>query len=157
MNNLFQAIRINDVALYDNLIQKVNINSIDDNGKNFLHEAIAYKRNNISRDLIQRGINVNHKDEMGQTPLHFCTAHSNEEIAIEILKKGGDPNIVDVHGNNSLWVAVFNARGTYDLVKLILKSGGDPNSINNYGRTPLSFARQINDMILIEILLQGQA
>ena len=52
--------------------------------------------------------------------------------------------MLDTHGNNPLWTAVFNARGEYRIIDLIVNAKGDFNSENQYGKTPLSFAKQIN-------------
>jgi ankyrin repeat protein len=103
-------------------------------------------------DLLSRGINVNQRDKKGRTPLHYAAAHNRLSLAKEIINKGGDINIADVHGNNALWTAVFNARGNYELVELFVEKGGDSLTKNKYNRSPLDFANQINDKKLIELL-----
>ena len=61
-------------------------------------------------------------------------------------------NIIDYYGNNPLWYAVFNANDDYCLVKLLVKYGADALSKNNAMRSPLDFAKQIEDTEMINIL-----
>lgn len=152
MRDVFTAIRLNDTSKYYELILSNNINVLNDNKRNLLHVAIAFKNIEICRDLIERGIDVNHKDYNGQTPLHFCAQYRNVEIAKVVLSINGDPNIKDSYGNNALWTATFNARGNYELITLLIEKGGDALSKNLSNRSPLDFAKQINDLELIKIL-----
>ncbi|WP_123868180.1 ankyrin repeat domain-containing protein [Chryseobacterium lactis] len=58
----------------------------------------------------------------------------------------------DQFGNNAMWTAVFNSDGGYDIVKLLKEYGFDSNSKNNNDRSPLDFAKQIEDEELQKIL-----
>lgn len=152
MKDLFQSVRLNDKDVYKDLIQQVDINITNEYNQNLLHEAVAFNNTEIGIDLISRRIDVNHKDNEGFTPLHF-TAHYNNFVLTEaILNCGGNPNIKNKYSNNAIWVATFNARGKYELVKLFKKHGGDPHAKNLNGKSALDFARQIGDKNLISIL-----
>ena len=153
-NSLFQSIRINDTDVYYNLILQVDVNIANEFNQNLLHETVAYNNTEIGLDLIHRKIDVNHKDYEGFTPLHLAAHYNNFVLAEAILNFGGSPNIKNKYGNNALWVAVFNALGKYELVKLIKKHGGDPHAKNMNGKSAMDFARQIGDKILISILEQ---
>jgi len=137
---------------YNTEIRHVDIDIVNSYDQNLLQEAIAYKREAISYDLINRGINLNHLDEQGRTALHYCAVYHAFDVAKAILDKGCDVNIRDQNGNNALWVAVFNARGVYDIVELFVKHGADITNKNNAGRTPLDFAKQIEDNDLVKTL-----
>lgn len=63
-------------------------------------------------------------------------------------------NIVDIYGNNPLWYAVFNAHDDYKIIELFMEYGADTTTKNNAMRSPLDFARQIGDDVVIEILLR---
>jgi len=152
MKSTFQAIRLNELENYKNLIEKEDINIVNEDGQGLLHEAISHNNTFIGLDLIWRGIDINKQDNNGQTALHFAASFSNEELAKAIVKAGGNPNIRDNHGNNALWTAVFNARGKYNIVKIYKEAGGDSLSKNNAGRTPLDFSKQIKDESLIALL-----
>lgn len=97
-------------------------------------------------------IDIDHQDKMGWTPLHFCAQYNNITIAELLLQEGANVNIIDCYGNNPLWYAVFNANDDYCLVKLLVKYGADALSKNNAMRSPLDFAKQIEDTEMINIL-----
>ena len=153
MSKVFQAVRLNDIAIYNELILFTDVNILNENNQNLLQEALAFGNTLIGMDLIQRGIDVNHRDRYGQTPLHYCGLYKNPDITKAVLVNRGNPNIKDIYGNNALWTSVFNARGNYEIVKMLVENGGDVMSKNASNRSPLDFARQINDQRLIEILV----
>ncbi|HTN46339.1 MAG TPA: ankyrin repeat domain-containing protein [Flavipsychrobacter sp.] len=152
MSDIFQAVRQNEVEVYNILIEQIDINTLDEDGQNLLHEAISHHNTLLGLDLISRNIDVNRQDKNGQTPLHYVAAHGNFEIGEAIIKAGGNPNIKDIHLNNAVGTAAFNARGKYKIVELYKKAGGDAQSKNKANRSPLDFALQINDEILIAVL-----
>ena len=152
MIDIFQIVRLNEPDNYYSVINKFDINLLNEQNQNLLHEAIASKSNEIAFDLISKEINVNQKDDKGQTPLQYAAAHNQINLARQIINAGADVNIRDNFGNNALWTAVFNAHGSYELVKLILEKKGDAFTKNNAGRSPLDFANQINDKNLIDLL-----
>lgn len=149
---VFQAIRINDINNYFFLIEKVDINIVNETNENLLQTALAYNREEIALDLIRKGINLNHKNNDGKTSLHYILNKTQLNIAKQILDKGGDIKLIDKYGNNPLWTATFNARGEYDLVGLYLNYGGNPNHKNINDKSPIDFAKQIKDNNLLEIL-----
>ncbi|MBV4009937.1 ankyrin repeat domain-containing protein, partial [Phocaeicola coprocola] len=71
------------------------------------------------------------------------------EIAKLLLQKKAQINIIDRYGNNPLRVAVFNAYGDYRIVKLFLKYNTNIQNKNRVNRSPLDFAKQINDLDLV--------
>ena len=101
--------------------------------------------------------NINQQDYKGETPLHYCAAYFNLEIAELLLQKKAQINIIDKYGNNPLWVAVFNAHGDYRMVKLFLKYNANIQNKNRANRSPLDFAKQINDLDLVNILLHERS
>ena len=113
-------------------------------------------RNDIATNLINRN-NINQQDYKGETPLHYCAAYFNLEIAELLLQKKAQINIIDKYGNNPLWVAVFNAHGDYRMVKLFLKYNANIQNKNRANRSPLDFAKQINDLDLVNILLHERS
>lgn len=151
--DLFQIIRLgitlDDVS--DNVLSE-HINDSNEYGRNLLQEAIAHRQEAYALFLINKGINVNHRDENGATPLHYAAVYKLPLIAESILKHNGDPNLFDKHGNGPLWTAVFNARGEYKIVELLRDFNAEVNSKNLYGKSPLDFADQIKDNILINLL-----
>lgn len=152
--NLFEILRKNDIDSYYKLIEKANLNSLDDYERNALFAAIVNANTAKAIDLISRDIEINLQDSNGQTPLHFCASHANFDIAKAVLEKGANVNTRDKYGNNALQTAVFNGQRTkyYDIVKLFLRYNADANNINNASNSPLDFANQIGYVDLIELL-----
>ena len=153
-NEIFSIIRNGLTEHYHLSISSTPINCDNELGQNLLQEAIAYYRNSIAVDLVNRGININHQDNRGLTPLHYCVQHNNLTIAELLLAKGGKVNILDSSGNNPLWYAVFYADGDYQFVKLLIKYGADALSKNKAMRSPLDFAKEIGDEVMTKILLK---
>lgn len=155
IDNVFQFVRLNELDSVESEINSFNVNEfINDFGENLLQEAIAFEAIDIVKFLLNCQIDINHSDQNGKTPLHFSTAHNDFESTKLLLgNKHIEINKNDKYGNNPLWVAVFNARGYYDIVKLLKEYGADPNSRNNNNKSPLDFAKQIGDDEMIKILI----
>lgn len=156
-NDLFSIIEHVSYEQYENVISNTCINDCNEYKQNLLHEAIACCRNDIATNLINRNVNINQQDYKGETPLHYCAAYFNLEIAELLLQKKAQINIIDKYGNNPLWVAVFNAHGDYRMVKLFLKYNANIQNKNRANRSPLDFAKQINDLDLVNILLHERS
>ena len=150
--NMFQVVRNNDTDTFLSALGKFDINQVNEDGQNLLHEAIAFGNIFFAEKLIAMMIDVNCIDAKTQTPLHFAANFRAQAIAEAILRNGGNLDIEDRYGNQALWPAVFNARGDYGLVLQFLKHRLDVNYKNKAGRSPLDFARQIGDKKLIDLL-----
>ncbi|MBF0548529.1 MAG: ankyrin repeat domain-containing protein [Candidatus Riflebacteria bacterium] len=150
--DIFQLIRSQDNDRFFSLLKTIDLNIRNEFGQNLLHEAIACANTLAGVELIKCGINVNSQDSQGLTPLHFAASYRNQVLAKLILEHGGDLLIVDNHGNNPLWTAVFNARGNYEIVEMLTKSGGDAFQKNKHSKSPLDFAKQIGDLTLVALL-----
>ncbi len=149
--DIFQIIRNDNEETITSALENIDIHIVNGRNENLLHTAIAYKPE-IASILIDRNVDVNHHDEKGETPLHYCAAYGYYEIALKIIRNGANINIKDKFGNNPIWVAAFNARGKYDIVKLFKMNGGDAANKNNFGSSAIDFANQINDIELLKIL-----
>ena len=152
-HEIFQAVRLGDRESLAELMKRYPLNVIDEDGQNLLHEAIASNQDDIGEDLIVRGINVNHQDRRGLTPLHYAAMHKKARLAKRILSAGARHDIEDVHGNQPLWTATFNARGDYRIVELLVAHGSSPKHRNHHGKSAVDFAAQIEDRGLLTTLL----
>lgn len=151
-NEIFSIIRLGTYAQYEKSITGIDIDCCNEYKQNLLQEAIAACKNDIAKDLINRNIDINHQDSNGQAPLHYCAQYLNIEIARLLLSKNADINIEDAYGNNPLWTAVFNARGDYRMVELFIENNANIHHLNKARRSPLDFAKQIDDTKLVQIL-----
>lgn len=150
--NLFNVVESGNIQTYKTHIENFDINVTNENGLSLLHKAIAHKHSEIAFDLVWRSINVNIQDNKGQSSLHYLAFFPDIELAKAIINNGAILELKDHFGNTPLWYAVFNARGNYDYVELLIQNKANPTLMNNAGRSPIMFASQINDLMLIEIL-----
>ncbi|SHM45196.1 Ankyrin repeat-containing protein [Chryseobacterium carnipullorum] len=155
ISDVFEMIEFNDLEDLEKIVNENNVNFfVNEFGQNLLHEAITQDKPEIFNYLLYCNIDNNKLDREGKTPLHYSTAHNNYNLTKLLLESNGiEKGIKDQHGNNPMWVAVFNSRGHYDIVKLLMEHGIDAQSKNTSGRSALDFARQIKDEELVQILL----
>lgn len=155
IDNVFQLVRFNQLEDLKKIVDITNVNIfINKYEQNLLHEAISSGNLDVLKYLLECNIDVNKADEEGKTPLHYTSLYNNYEAAKLLLES----NLIqkdkkDIHGNNPIWTATFNARGNYEIVKLLKQFGANPDSKNNSNRSALDFARQIEDKEL-ELILE---
>ena len=162
-NILFSLISKNNYAELENYFvqnkEKVLtfINEKDvDSGYAPLTVAVTSGNMKIVKLLVDNGANVNTQDLLGRTPLHYTCDHNYLEIAKFLIKHGANINLTDNHLNQPLFEAVFNAASEDEdklpLVELFLKNGADPNFQNKSNKSPLSFAKEVDDNRLVKLL-----
>ena len=128
-------------------------NEKDNFGTTALQTSIAKKKDEAVAMLLEHGADVMIQDNDGRTALHYAIEYGLPNVAALLLAK--NPKVVaigDKHGNEPLWVATFNARGNYEMVSLLMRYGASPAHRNRVNRSPLDFAKQIGDDVLIGIL-----
>ncbi|MFY8037654.1 MAG: ankyrin repeat domain-containing protein [Cyclobacteriaceae bacterium] len=154
--NLFDIIILDDKKLFEKLISsEIDINILNDDGNSLLHIALSYHRFEIASSLIEKGINVNIQNKKGKTAMHYAASPEALEIAKLIIKNGGDLNIQDNYGNTPLWTATFNANEDYHVVSLFVENNANPFHKNKNNKSPLDFATEIDDKVLINLLSSG--
>jgi uncharacterized protein len=116
---------------------------VDRLGRTPLHYAALDGDVGLIRQLLASGSNPDAADDNGWTPLHFA-AQNNAAVAIAaLLTAGAAVDARDAHGNTPLSTAVFNSRGSGEVIKLLRSHGADPYVRNLHGVSPLSLARTI--------------
>jgi len=153
-DNVFQMVRFNELENLKKIVNETNVNRfVNEYKQNLLHEAVAYDALEILNYLLSCNININKQDDEGKTPLHYSVDHNNYKFTKLLLNaKGIEKDIKDQYGNNAMWVAVFNADGDYNIVKLLKEYEIDSTSKNNSDRSPLDLAKQFDDEEMIKIL-----
>ncbi len=126
------------------------------NGQSLLHEAIAFGKTDIAKELIARKIDLDLQNRNGQTALHYAAVYGNVEIAQLMLQEGASVGIADQHGNEALWTAALAGKGNSRMIQLLVAHGADVNHKNNAGRTVRDFAKQSRDESLLRALIGSQ-
>lgn len=153
--DIFTLAKFGDLEAFIKKFSKEDINKKSENGSGLLHYAISGNKFDIVEFLINKNIDINMTNSDGQTALHLICVNPNIDVAKKLLEKGIDINIRDKYDNNAMWTSVFNCRGkNYEMVRLLMKHKPDILTKNKAGRSPIDFAKQINDGILLEILEQ---
>lgn len=119
--------------------------SLDWAGRSPLHYAAQERDVSLVKKLILEGCDPNLADQNGWTPLHFAAQENNVAFASLLVDSGALVDARDSHGNTPLFRAVFNSRGSGEVIQLLRKHGADPYAKNNHGVTPLGLARTIGN------------
>ncbi len=145
-------VRLNDYVSLQAISGNYAPDIVNEDGQSLMHEAASFNSLECASELLKNSCPINTQDSNGMTPLHYAAANLSYNVAKLLIESGADTSIVDRYGNEPLWIATFNARGEYEIVKLFTKSNSSPDHKNNSGKSPLDFATQIKDDDLIYIL-----
>ncbi|OGV69637.1 MAG: hypothetical protein A2283_23585 [Lentisphaerae bacterium RIFOXYA12_FULL_48_11] len=144
---IFQAIRSNDVARMDQLIEQSGFTTVKmgtPDGITPLHFAAALNRYSPAALLISAGADVKAKTSGGFTPLHWAAGKDAMETARLLIKSGADINAKASSGITPLhWAANKNAT---NVLALLLAAGADPEARTDQGLTPLHWAAQTKSL-----------
>ena len=131
----------------------LDINATDKFGATPLQLGIAHQSTDVVAWLLDAGADVTLQDREGKTALHAAVEYSMVSVAEAVIRKNPEVvDIPDVHGNQPLWVAVFKARGDFELVELLLRHGADPTHKNKADMSPVDMARRKKNFELLELL-----
>jgi ankyrin repeat protein len=135
----------------------VDINHINTNGYNALHEAIARGHTEIVKLLLDaKGVDINHINTNGYNALHEAIARGHTEIVKLLLDtKGVDINHINSAGYNALHAAISG--GHTEIAKLLLDAKGvDINHINTQGYNALHTAIARGHTEIVKLLLDAK-
>ncbi|MCT3735614.1 ankyrin repeat domain-containing protein [Elizabethkingia anophelis] len=143
---LINYILFNDEEAVKSLIDNnVSLDEIDEFGRTVIFDAIIKGYDNIVKVLCDANVNVNVQDRQGKSPLHFAAIYNNISIVEILVEAGANINLRDINGNNPLFDAVFNSKGSSDLIIFLLKNGADYQNKNNFGVSAKSLAETIGN------------
>ena len=129
-------IRREELEVIKNTVAEFGVDAPDGEDRTALINAVIENKIDIVRLLISLGANVNAQDKLGYTVLHFVGQENLIDFGKYFLEINAEINIQDIDGNPPLWTAVFNSRGSFEVVKLFLQNGANINIENNSRRTP---------------------
>ena len=119
-----------------NLIEKVDVDSIDEHGNSILMVAILYK-NEVIPEIIKKTKNINQTNYFGNNALLLALINKNDTKTINLLISNG----ADMNQKNKLGVAPINIIAKYkvdnvltnDIKEKIMKLKNKSNNSNNSG------------------------
>ena len=126
------------------LADPLRINEMDPDGRTPLMAAAIESDVAALRLLLGSGAEVNLQDPAGWSALHFAVQEpSSYEVCLALLNAGARHDLRESHGNTPLFIAVINARGSGDLIRLLRSRGAVPLAANHSGVSPCALARRI--------------
>ena len=179
---LHQAVKdINEQKIHNIVIEGVDINALDENGKTALHLASSVGRYSIVKYLVEQGTNVHIKDKNHKTALVYAIEKNHIKVIIYLSKivneqedekdeslfeaaKSGDMdfvayalsrsdiNRVNKDGKTALHIA--SEAGQFEMVGFLLNLGAERTLLDYDGRTALNYAKLSGNKELIELLSQ---
>ncbi len=131
------------------LVNGGSVNSIDEQGRSALLQAIALKDIDLARFVIEKGADINFKSQ-GQnkdTPLFLAVKQGDPVLVDLLLNHHVAINEKDVKGYTVLHHAIL--AGKYQLFNVLVKKGASLNLPANDGCTPLHLAAMSNNIEII--------
>lgn len=107
-----------------------DINQKGRDGRTFLLHAIAYKRYQIAKKLLQLNADIGIKDELGNSALHVAVMVKDKKMVKLLLENHADVNAVNNYGNSPLLQSSHN---DIDIISLLVSYGADPSLKNKSG------------------------
>ena len=148
---IFEAVKNNDLKEVRSLLeQKVDPNSVDEDGDHLLMYAALYSSIECMQLLIENGSNVNTKNKIDETVLMW-SVHDLAKMKL-LIQHGADVNAKAKTGNTPLLIASVG-HGKYDAIKLLIDNGADVSSINNRKENALIRASLFGDTATVSLLL----
>ena len=133
------------------LLSEVGIDACDGYLRTALIWATFYDNIALLSWLIDNGADINHQDRNGYSALHFAGQEKRFDCAKLLVDKGASLDLPNIHGNVSLWTAIFNSCGDTRLVKLYVKHGANLDHVNKHQKTPRQIAETIAGFDLTSI------
>lgn len=132
------------------------VSATDKYGFTALHGVAGQDQPEIAELLIVRGADVSARNDEGMTPLHIAQYASVIEV---LIRHGTDVNGRAKNGWTPLHVQSQEGEdtGALETMEALLAAKADPNIKDKNGNTPLTFARQRQEMEKIEMLLANGA
>ncbi|VDI67910.1 Hypothetical predicted protein [Mytilus galloprovincialis] len=150
-----------------------SINRVSKLGRTLMHTACKEGNYKTVEILIDKGANINASDKYDTTPLHACifqrieNTHCENEIWYHMVRRkfhsfqGSRYRMQEDNYSELIREISSNYRGQfkfltdnhYKIVQLLIKNGADIKKAEMDERSLLSYARDIKDMKLVEMLL----
>ncbi len=126
---LQDAVLIGDKNIMNMLLKTdIDINHIDDRGRNIAFDAISNGNRDIIDTILEvKDLDLNHLDTGKQTILHQKNVIEDDELAKKLISKGADPTILNGEEESYLLIAALRGCETDEIIDLVIDSGFDIN------------------------------
>ncbi len=114
--------------------------------------ACQYGHATISAMLVEMGADLSVRDFNGYDSLMIAAARGHDLVVRQLLFFGADTTLTNKHGNTALNLAMYS--GHSNVVTTLLEKG-DPKQLiieNKEGLDALSFAKQLDNPAIIDIV-----
>ena len=150
--NIFRTACQGKLNRLDSMLQEQTIAVSDDRGRSLLHWAVACKRQEIVRYLVEKGIDINQADHEGKTATYVAVQYQNEAYFDLMKSLQANSGWIKKQGPLLLERAILNESTLF--VKKLIEAGADINQVNQRGSTPLEIAQRIGASEISQILLE---
>ncbi|KTD51454.1 ankyrin repeat-containing protein [Legionella quinlivanii] len=145
----------NKNALAELILDDVDLNVLDKNGRSALHLACINDARDAAALLLKGGdLVLNDTDRLGYAPIHYA-AQLNHVGLIELLAKAG-ANLNQPASGNGTALHLACQNGKMPAVLALIKHGADLNSINADGLTPAQTALGKGHFRIVRALVQAR-
>lgn len=128
-----------------------NVNAVAVNGWTALMVAAAKGYVDVVELLLARGASPDQADVYSWTPLMRAVNEDRPRIVRALLDKGrADVNRPGENGLTALHLAVLKKDPV--VVRLLMAAGADPDITDDTGRTPVDFAKENNDLSMLDLI-----
>lgn len=156
---LHEAVKKNDFLKIKQLVEedKINIDSLNREGKSALFLAAQKKDPAICKYLLEKGANVDvvTADKYGITPLWTAAQHGFTDTLQMLIDHGANIHILSKSKLSALHAA--SNSGKLESAKLLISKGMDVNAKDHQNRTPLFWAARATRGDVVEYLLEHGA
>lgn len=150
------AVKYGHFAVVQRLIDRANVNHINDAGDSALHLAAEYGYEDIIRLLLENGADANYQDKSGATPMFRAAAYGREKALLLLLKNNTQyMDRQNAFGDTALHMATKFAR--IATVKILLANHANMDMLNQDDETPIHLAIKFNRQNIISELMQHGA
>ena len=142
------------------ILQTLDQNFRNSNGKSLLHIAVELKNMDLLRCCIETlNMDVNTQDNGGQTALNTAVLEDSRDMAEYLILNKANVNLANHVGNSPLYTTLYSPRNAnkVEMARLLLSNGANVDQTNNAGDTPLKSCVEPGSDILFPVadLLMG--
>lgn len=154
MVDIFQEARLGEIDVLKQIHASGGDLTVENKyGENILFPAIVSNYPEIVDLAIAAGVNVNKQTKKyKRSPLHVAAELKQFETCDMLLRAGANIFLEEYLNRHPLWYACWLPKGDYRIAQLLLEAGADPCHVEINGFSPLTFAKEVTDFQLVELL-----